>query len=88
MNNWLSPKQVKELGRYKSNFNNWLKNSGEAPVFLDSTSIQKSINRLQQFYKNQGYFDTKVISKNTLSKDRKADVQYFIETGEQYTLTQ
>ncbi|MGB1362231.1 MAG: POTRA domain-containing protein [Flavobacteriaceae bacterium] len=86
LDNWFSPKQVKELGRYKSNFNNWLKKSGEAPVFLDSTSIQKSINRLQQFYKNQGYFDTKVISKNTLSNDRKADVQYFIETGEQYSI--
>ena len=54
LDNWLSPKQVKELGRYKSNFNNWLKKSGEAPVFLDSTSIRKSINRLQQFYKNRG----------------------------------
>ena len=86
LDNWLSPKQVKELGRYKSNFNNWLKKSGEAPVFLDSTSIRKSINRLQQFYKNRGYFDTEVMSKNTLGADHKANVSYFIETGEQYTI--
>ncbi|OUW77320.1 MAG: hypothetical protein CBD72_01255 [Flavobacteriaceae bacterium TMED212] len=83
---WLSPKQVKELGRYKSGFNNWLKKSGEKPVFLDSTSTQKSINRLKQFYKNQGYFDTKVKSKNVLNVNRNAIVQYFIETGNQYTI--
>ncbi len=86
LDKWLSPKQVKELGRYKSDFNNWLKESGEAPVFLDSISIQKSINRLKQFYKNKGYFDTEVKSKNILSPDRNATVQYFIETGNQYTI--
>ena len=86
LNNWLSPKQVSELGRYKSKLNNWLKNSGEAPVFLDSSSIQKNINRLKQFYTNKGYFDTKVFSKNSLGIDRKAEVKYFIEPGNQYTI--
>ena len=86
LDNWLSPKQVKELGRYKTSINNWLKESGEAPVFLDTVSIQKSINRLRQFYKNQGYFDTEVLSNKTLGADRKASVQYFIKTGEQYTI--
>jgi len=86
LNNWLSPKQVRELGRYKSKLNNWLKNSGEAPVFLDSSSIQKNVNRLKQFYTNKGYFDTKVFSKNSLGIDRKAEVKYFIEPGKQYTI--
>ena len=86
LDNWLSPKQVKELGEYKSNFNNWLKESGEAPVFFDTLSIQKNINRLRQFYKNKGYFDTKVTSNNTLVSNRKASIQYFIETGEKYTI--
>ena len=86
LNNLLSPKQVRELGRYKSKLNNWLKNSGEAPVFLDSISILKNINRLKQFYTNKGYFDTKVFSKNSLGIDRKAEVRYFIETGKQYTI--
>ncbi len=84
--NWLSPKQVKELGRYKSNFNNWLKESGEAPVFFFFLSVQKSINRLRQLYKNKGYFDTEVISTSTLGADRKASIQYFIETGDKYTI--
>ena len=86
LNNWLSPKQVRELGRYKSKLNNWLKNSGEAPVFLDSSSIRKNVNRLKQFYTNKGYFDTKVFSKNSLGIDRKAEVKYFIEPGKQYTI--
>ena len=74
------------MGRYKSKLNNWLKNSGEAPVFLDSSSIQKNVNRLKQFYTNKGYFDTKVFSKNSLGIDRKAEVKYFIEPGKQYTI--
>jgi outer membrane protein assembly factor BamA len=82
----LSSKQVKELGRYKVGFNNWLKESGEAPVFLDTVSIRKSRNRLKQFFKNKGYFDTEVKSNNILGADRKATVQYLIETGEQYTI--
>ena len=86
LDNWLSPKQVKELGRYKSGFNNWLKESGEAPVFVDTAATRKNINRLKQFYKNQGYFDTEVKSKNILGNDQKAVVQYFIETGDQYTI--
>ena len=86
LNNWLSPKQVRELARYKSKLNNWLKNSGEAPVFLDSSSIRKNVNRLKQFYTNKGYFDTKVFSKNSLGMDRKAEVKYFIEPGKQYTI--
>ena len=86
LDNWLSPKQVKELRRYKSGFNNWLKENGEAPVFLDTVSSQKSVNRLKQFYKNQGYFDTEVISKTILETENKSTVQYFIDTGEQYTI--
>ena len=86
LNNLLSPKQVRELGRYKSKLNNWLKNSGEAPVFLDSSSIRKNVNRLKQFYTNKGYFDTKVFSKNSLGMHRKAEVKYFIEPGKQYTI--
>ena len=86
LDNWLSPKQVKELRRYKSGFNNWLKENGEAPVFLDTVSSQKSVNRLKQFHKNQGYFDTEVISKTILETENKSTVQYFIDTGEQYTI--
>ena len=86
LNSWLSPKQVQELGKYKSKLNNWLKNSGEAPVFLDSSSIQKNVNRLKQFYTNKGYFDTEVFSKNSLGINRRAEVKYFIETGKQYTI--
>ena len=41
LDNWFSPKQVKELGRYKSNFNNWLKKSGEVPVFWTAPPFKK-----------------------------------------------
>ena len=83
---WLSAKQVTTLSNYKKGVNNWLTQSGEAPVFLDSSATQKSANRLKQFYKNQGYFDTEVASKYTFYPNRIAKVEYHIATGNQYTI--
>ena len=66
-NDLLSTKQVNEIKRYKLNFNNWLKRNGEAPVFVDSTTIVKNIQRFEQYYKNKGYFNTKVEVKKVFS---------------------
>lgn len=86
LENWLSSKQVKELGKYKTSFNNWLKEIGEAPAYIDTVAIRKSISRLKQFFKNQGYFDADIKLKKIISNDREAIVQYFIETGQQYRI--
>ena len=88
LNNWLSPKQVRELGRYKSKLNNWLKNSGEAPVFLDSSSIQKNVNRLKQFYTNKGYFDTKSFQKTHWVLIVRLKLNILLSPGNNILLTQ
>ena len=55
LNKLISNKQVNQLKRYNKLFNNWIKSTGEEPVFLNKTDIDNNINRLIQYYKNNGY---------------------------------
>tara|TARA_B100000963_G_scaffold86316_2_gene73960 strand:- start:922 stop:3474 length:2553 start_codon:yes stop_codon:yes gene_type:complete len=82
----LSSKQVNEIKRYKSSFNKWLKKNGEAPVFVDSSTIAKNIERFKQYFKNKGFFNTHVEVKKRLLPNQKGIVQYLIQTDNQYTI--
>ena len=82
----LSAKQVKELKRYNGKFNNWLKSYGETPVFLDSSTITKNTKRLEQYFKNKGYFDTHVSVEKIILPKQKVTVEYHIKTDKQYTI--
>lgn len=86
LNKILSPKQVNEIKRYKSSFNKWLKKNGEAPVFIDSSTIAKNIERFKQYFKNKGFFNTHVEVKKRLLPNQKGIVQYLIQTDNQYTI--
>ena len=86
LNKILSSKQVNEIKRYKSSFNKWLKKNGEAPVFVDSSTIAKNIERFKQYFKNKGFFNTHVEVKKRLLPNQKGIVQYLIQTDNQYTI--
>ena len=86
LNKIFSSKQVNEIKRYKSSFNKWLKKNGEAPVFIDSSTIAKNIERFKQYYKNKGFFNTHVEVKKRLLPNQKGIVQYLIQTDNQYTI--
>ena len=86
LNYLLSAKQINEIKRYKLNFNNWLKRNGEAPVFVDSSTIAKNIQRFEQYYKNKGYFNTKVEVQKVFSPVQKGTVKYYIQTRDQFTI--
>ena len=86
LNNLLSLKQVNEIKRYKYSFNHWLKRNGEAPVFIDSFAIAKNIKRFEQFFKNKGYFNTKVEVQKILKTNQKGTVKYSIQTEDQFTI--
>ncbi len=60
LNKFLSNKQVIQLKRYNMLFNNWIKSTGEKPVFLSNEDIADNSKKLIQYYKNNGYFDVKV----------------------------
>ena len=86
LNKIFSSKQVNEIKRYKSSFNKWLKKNGEAPVFIDSSTIAKNIERFKQYFKNKGFFNTHVEVKKRLLPNQKGIVQYLIQTDNQYTI--
>ena len=86
LNNLLSLKQVNEIKRYKYSFNHWLKRNGEAPVFIDSFAIVNNVKRFEQYFKNKGYFNTKVEVQKTLKTNQKGTVKYSIQTEDQFTI--
>ena len=51
------PKQYKVV---KTTFGEGLRNSGEAPVILDSLKIHKSIKQLNNQLINEGYFNSEI----------------------------
>lgn len=70
--------------KYKANQNS-IKN-GEAPVILDYTKTKQTIANLTQHYFNQGYFNAEVTSQDVFLKNKKAKVNYLIETGKPYII--
>ena len=85
----LSAKQVDRLGDsfLVSGVSNILKDFGESPVIFDTNKTEKSAIRLKNHYFNQGYFNTKVSTRiDTVSKNKKAKVQYYVTLGKQYAI--
>ncbi len=79
------PKQYKVV---KTTFGEGLRNSGEAPVVLDSLKIEKSIKQLSNQLVNEGYFSNHINYIVSFSKHQKAEVSYIISEGKPYTIKQ
>lgn len=88
MSKILSAKQVDRLGKsfLYSGINDFLKNTGEPPVIIDTTKIKKSMLRLKYYYLNEGFFDVKTDYKIDSTGNKKAQVDYKINTGTPYLL--
>lgn len=82
----LSEKQTERLGQsfLVSGYSRFLKGVGEAPVVIDSTRTSLSVERLKNYYRNQGYFNRKVSYKIDTLVNKKGEVTYIIETGKPY----
>ena len=84
----LSAKQVDRLGQsflYKG-IHEFLKNTGEAPVIIDTSKTKKSLLRLKYYYFNNGYFNVKTAYDIDTTGFKKAKINYNITTGPAYTL--
>jgi len=81
-------KQPKQLKVAKTTFGEGLRNSGEAPVILDSLKIQKSVKQISNQLINDGYFNNQVNYEVILGKHQKAEVKYVITEGYPYTIKQ
>jgi outer membrane protein assembly factor BamA len=85
---FLSAKQVDRLGQsflYKG-IHEFLKNTGEPPVIIDTTKTKKTLLRLKFYYFNNGYFDVKTDYTIDSIAPKKARINYNILTGPGYKL--
>ena len=84
----LSKKQVNRLGEsfLVSGINNFLITTGEPPSLYDTLLTTKSLNRLKNYYFNQGYFDANVSNTLDTLGPKKVKNTYSIKTGEPYLL--
>lgn len=83
---FLSQKQVDELGNSYIGFNKWLKKSGDEPVVIETSKINKSVDRLKRYYASFGYFNTKAsyeIVPNE-KKEKRASVIYNVARSQPY----
>lgn len=88
MSKLLSAKQVDRLGQsfYYKGIHEFLKNTGEPPVIIDTAKTKKSLLRLKYYYFNNGYFN--VLTDYTIDTvgRKRAAVNYNITTGPAYKL--
>ena len=84
----ISGKQVKEMQRSVTGINNWIKKTGEAPVIVDKARAEKSLKRLKLYYDGRGFLNSsmKYEIDTTGKKEKRAEINYRIETGEPFFL--
>lgn len=82
----LSAKQVKRLGEsfLVSGLSNGLKRAGEAPVVLDSSQMQKSLDRIRAYYNTKGYFNNTGNIQIDTTGNQRARTRYEIRLGKPY----
>ncbi|HMC02049.1 MAG TPA: BamA/TamA family outer membrane protein [Flavobacteriaceae bacterium] len=82
----LSKKQLDKYVESRNNFNEWLKETGEAPTIVDGERTEKSVKRLKDYYFHNGWFNVDA-SYNIVEVDtQKAQVNYNVKTGKGFII--
>ncbi|RPH29078.1 MAG: hypothetical protein EHM93_17845 [Bacteroidales bacterium] len=71
--------------KYKG-FNKWLKTIGEEPVILDTFLVNQSVQNINLYLQNKGYYQSIVNKSISYPKRKKANVTYSIKLGEPYKI--
>lgn len=84
----ISAKQLRALDSAKVNFNKWLKNTGSAPVVIDTTKASRSLEQLKKYFYNQGYFNVtgRYIVLIDSSKNRRGSLRYDLSLNKPYSI--
>ncbi|MBT8272262.1 MAG: BamA/TamA family outer membrane protein, partial [Bacteroidia bacterium] len=82
----LSRKQLNKDLESRKNFNQWLKETGEAPTIVDTIKTNKSKQKLEDYYFRTGWFDREVDYTITRNDNQRASIEYEIKTGQPYIL--
>ena len=88
LNSIFSKKQVSQIKKYVKDFDNWKTRNGEKLEIIDSLKTIFSVENLKSFYRNRGYFDSKVKSEVVVDKNQKnyGNVIYNVTLGNRYLL--
>jgi len=81
-----SEKQARGVRNFKYKMHQWILKNGEPPVILDSKKTTQTVKNLTQHYYNEGFFKVKVTSEENQLKNKKASVDYFVNTDKPYQL--
>jgi outer membrane protein assembly factor BamA len=79
--NIFSEKQSISYANSMIGLNNWFLKNGQAPVIIKDEKINKTVENLRAYHKNNGYFRVKVQSSIENQKNKKAIVKYTINKG-------
>lgn len=82
----LSKKQVNGMDSIYVGFNKWLRESGDAPIIISDSKIEKSTERLERWYASFGYFNNEVsheIIPNE-KKSKRASLVFSVERHKPY----
>lgn len=82
----LSRKQLDKYVNNRIGFNKWLKTTGEAPVLVNEDRTEKSVKRLEDYHINNGWFDVKANYNINKHDNKRADIEYTVETGPAFIL--
>lgn len=82
----LSEKQMYKHVKNRQTLNDFWKKTGEPPVILNDTLVDKSEERLRKYFFNQGWFNVKTTSKIEKKKNQNAKVKYSVNPKERYYL--
>lgn len=66
--------------------NRWLKSIGEPPVVFDSTLMQRSVEQMELYMHNRGYFLTAVVDTTKAISSKKTEITYTIHPGPRYRI--
>ena len=84
LKNLLSEKQLIQLKRYNSDFNNWKLKNGEIISIIDSVKIENSIRNLNLYFQNSGYLNTSIDYEVKKENEKTANLDFKIITGGRY----
>lgn len=84
LKNLLSEKQLIQLKRYNSNFNNWKLKNGEIISIIDSVKIENSIKNLNLYFQNLGYLNNNIDYEIKKENEKTANLNFKITTGGRY----
>lgn len=88
MVNFHSRKQVVQLGQFYSGFNRWLQETGNAPMVIEESKVNKSIDLLKEYYFSKGWFNVQAnasILKDS-AKEKRGSVVYNVQRQKPYIL--